>query len=76
VTLLPEGLKPALKPLVDQIQQISVQIELFNQLILEMTKIAYPETQALVQVPGVRALTAVTFVLTVRENIDSRKAAT
>ena len=65
LALLPEGLKPALKPLVDEIERITIQIELFNQDILEMTKTSLPETQALVQVPGVGALTAVTFVLTV-----------
>ena len=65
LALLPEGLKPALKPLVDEIERITIQIELLNQDILEMTKTSLPETQALVQVPGMGALTAVTFVLTV-----------
>jgi transposase len=64
LTILPEGLKPALKPLIDQIEQITLQIEVFNQLILQMAKKTYPETQALVKVHGVGALTAITFVLT------------
>ena len=63
--LLPEGLKPALKPLIDQIEQVTAQIEIYNERIEEMTEQTFPETQALVQVPGVGALTAVTFVLTV-----------
>jgi transposase len=37
---------------------------MFDQLIVQMAKKTYPETQALVKVHGVGALTAVTFVLT------------
>lgn len=62
---LPEGLRPALKPLVDQIEQVTTQIQSYDLLIKEMAKAAYPETQALVQVPGVGSLTAMTFVLTI-----------
>ena len=62
--ILPEGLKPALKPLIEQIEQISKQIEMFDQLILQMARKTYPETQALMKVHGVGVLTAVTFVLT------------
>jgi transposase len=65
LALLPEGLKPALKPLIDQIEQINAQIEVFNEQIEKMTEETFPEAQALVKVPGVGALTAVTFVLTV-----------
>jgi transposase len=65
LAILPKGLKPALKPWIDQIAQISAQVELFDKQIEEMTEETFPETQALVQVPGVGALTAVTFVLTV-----------
>ena len=50
LALLPEGLKPALRPLVDQIEQINTQIEGFNKQIEQMTEETFPETQALVQV--------------------------
>jgi transposase len=72
--LLPEGLKPALKPLIDQIEQVTAQIEIYNERIEEMTKQAFPETQALVQVPGVGALTAITFVLTVGDKNRFQKS--
>ena len=49
------GLKPALKPLIDQIEQINAQIEVFNEQIEEVTEETFPETQALVQVPGARS---------------------
>jgi transposase len=64
LAILPEGLKPALKPLIEQIEQISLQIEVFDQLILQMAKKTYPEAQPLTKVHGVGTLTALTFILT------------
>ena len=64
---LPESLLPALRPLVEQIQLMSEQIREYDRLIVEMTQVSYPETQALVKVHGVGALTAMTFVLTLGE---------
>jgi len=61
---LPEGLLTALGPLVEQIDQLNQQIRHYDRLILEMTQIRYPETEALLTVPGVGPLTAMTFVLT------------
>jgi transposase len=63
--LLPDGLKPALKPLIDQIAQITEQIQIFDKEIDTMADQAFPETRPLTQVFGVGTLTAVTFVLTV-----------
>jgi transposase len=60
--------------LVDQIAQISAQIESFNEQIKEMTNETFPETQVLVQVPGVGALTAVTFVLTLGDKRRFQKS--
>jgi transposase len=65
---LPAGLKPALQPLIEQNAQISAQIEIFDRLIVEMTQKALPETQPLIKVPGVGALTAATFVLTLGDH--------
>lgn len=64
---MPETLLPALKPLVEQILQLSVQIREYDRLIVEMTQSSYPEAQALVKVHGVGTLTAMTFVLTLGE---------
>jgi transposase len=61
---LPEGLKPALKPLLDQIEQMTTQIRAYEREIEQMGKTTYPETQSLVQVHGVGPLTALTYVLT------------
>lgn len=64
LTELPEGLKLALKPLLEQIDQMTRQICAYEREIVQMGKTNYPETQALVQVHGVGPLTAVTYVLT------------
>ena len=64
LAVLPEGLKPALQPLLEHIAQMNAQIYLYDRAILRMIKTGYPETQALVSVHGVGPLTALTFVLT------------
>jgi transposase len=65
--LLPEGLRAALQPLLEQIDQLTEQIKMYDGMIGEMTRTAYPETQALTQVHGVGELTALTFVLTIAD---------
>ena len=65
LALLPDGLQPALKALIDQVAQMSEQIQIFDKEIERMADETLPETQPLVQVFGVGTLTAVTFVLTV-----------
>jgi transposase len=65
--LLSEGLQPALKPLIEQIAEISARIAIFDQMIQRLVKTGFPEMQMLVQVPGVGELTASTFVLTLGE---------
>jgi transposase len=65
LALLPDGLKPALRPLIGQIAQMSEQILVFDKEIEKMADDTLPETRALTQVFGVGTLTAVTFVLTV-----------
>lgn len=61
---LPAGLLTALGPLVEQIDQMSQQIRHYDRLIIEMTQVRYPETEALLKIHGVGPLTAMTFVLT------------
>ena len=65
LSLLPPGLAPALKPLLEQVHQMSERIKAYDQLIAKMAKVDYPETRALDQVHGVGTLTALTFVLTI-----------
>lgn len=64
---MPESLLVALRPLVEQIQLMSRQIREYDRLIVEMTQVHYPETQALTKVHGVGWLTAMTFILILGE---------
>jgi transposase len=64
LAVLPPGLAEALSPLLHQIADMTVKIKQYDRAIEELTKTAYPETQALIRVYGVGHLTALTFVLT------------
>jgi transposase len=62
---LPIELLNIAEPLLQQIELATAQIALCDQRIEELAEGPYAETQALRQVPGVGALTALTYVLTV-----------
>jgi transposase len=64
--LSPELLEVA-EPLLKQIEVATAQIEHCDQRIEELADGIYRETQALRQIPGVGALTALTYVLTVAD---------
>jgi len=62
---LPELLQPALTPLLDLVGEISERIRAYDRQIEQTAKERYPQTEALRQVSGVGALTALAYVLTV-----------
>jgi transposase len=64
---LPPELEPALVPLLEAIATLDAQIRTYDQRIEELAKERYPETALLRQVPGVGALTALTYVLTLED---------
>ena len=64
LNLLPESLRPALVPLCEQIEALTERIRRYDKQIENRADQHYPETIALRRVPGVGALTALTFVLT------------
>lgn len=64
---VPEVLEPALTGLLNVLQEITAQIEDYDQKIEALAGERYPETRWLQQAPGVGTLTALTFVLTVGE---------
>jgi len=64
---VPDALQSALLPLLDVLDQIGAQIDLYDQHIDGLAEHRYPQTRWLRQVPGVGTLTALTFVLTVGE---------
>jgi transposase len=66
---IPERLDSALRPMLEQIESLTVKIKQYDKLVNELAMKKYPETGALRQVKGVGALTSLAFVLTI-ENPD------
>jgi transposase len=64
VAVMSPGLAQALGPVLEQIAEMMLKIKQYDRQIQELGQTKYPETQALVKVPGVGHLTALTFVLT------------
>lgn len=64
---LPAILRPALGPVLDTIQELSVRIRSYEREIEHLADQFYPETATLRQVKGVGALTALAFVLTLED---------
>ncbi len=63
---IPDGLRPALLPLVEAIGELTARIAAAGHEIEALCE-AHPETQALRQVTGVGPITALTFVLTIED---------
>lgn len=64
---LPEPLRPALEPVLEQITSLTDQLFVFDRQIEDLAHSRYPETELLTQVSGVGALTALTYVLTLED---------
>lgn len=59
----PESLRLALLPLLRMIQQLTAEIRLYDRMVTQKAMEAYPETAAILTIPGVGPLTALTLVL-------------
>ncbi|HKI84503.1 MAG TPA: IS110 family transposase [Candidatus Krumholzibacteria bacterium] len=64
---IPTGLKEALEPLLDMLEQITQEIRAYDRRIETLASERYPETGALTQVTGVGTLTALAYVLTLED---------
>jgi transposase len=64
---LPERLRQVLKPLVEQVEELTARIQRSDKTIEQIARKAYPETKLLQQVNGVGTLIALTFVLTLED---------
>jgi transposase len=71
---LPAGLRPALGPVLEVIEDLSRRIEVYDAAVETMAATKYPEVRALTQVTGVGTLTALCFVLTLEEPSRFRKS--
>lgn len=64
---IPAELAPALVPLLETIAATGEQIRAYDRQIEQLAQQRYPETMLLRQVPGVGALTALAYVLTIED---------
>ena len=64
---IPEALRPALGPILEQIGSLTERIKDYDRKLQEISQEHYPETDLLRQVEGIGPLTALTFVLTVED---------
>lgn len=74
---VPEALRPALGPLLDEVDQLSAHIRAYDRHIEALCEQRYPVTKILRQVGGIGPITALAFVVTLedpRRFSNSRKA--
>jgi transposase len=64
---IPPKLRPALSPVLATIAQLTAEIKALDALIEKTARESYPETALLTQVPGVGAITAQCFLLTIED---------
>lgn len=64
---VPESLRPALDPVLEEIVSLNGRIRAFNRQIEVLAQQSYPQTNLLRQVRGVGAITSLAFVLTLED---------
>jgi len=64
---IPESLRPALAPVLGLIAAVTKELARYDRQVETLAATRYPETTVLRQVPGVGALTALSFVLTLED---------
>ncbi len=64
---IPEALRPALGPILEQIGSLTERIREYDRKLEEISKESYPQTALLRQVEGIGPLTALAFVLTLED---------
>jgi len=73
---IPEGLQPAILPLLELLSSLSTQIRAFDRDVQQIAQRHYPETAQLREVRGVGPLTALAFVLTIEDPRRFRRSRT
>ena len=71
---IPEGLRPALQPVMEAIEAISEKIRSFDKEIVTTMQERHPEVKRLSQVPGVGPVTSVGFVLSLEDPARFKKS--
>lgn len=71
---LPAALQQRLRPLLEQVESLTVEIKKLDTSLEQIARTSYPETALLRQVSGVGILIALTFVLTVEDRERFQKS--
>ena len=71
---LPGELQASLRPLVEQVESMTVKIHALDKQLEQIARAQYPETALLKQVSGVGTLIALTFVLTLEDSARFQKS--
>jgi transposase len=74
MTELSAGLQEGLRPLLEQVESLTGQIQKLDKQLEQIARTQYPETQLLRQVSGVGPLIALTFVLTLDDRERFQKS--
>jgi len=74
VESIPDGLRPALLPVIEAIEGLSEKIRAFDKEIATRMEERHPEAKRLSQVPGVGPVTSMGFVLTVEDPSRFKKS--
>jgi len=71
---IPRQLGPALNPLLDTIELLTLQIRQYDRDLADLAKERYPETAELARVRGVGPITSLAFVLTIEDPVRFQDA--
>lgn len=71
---IPEGVREALLPLIEVIEQLTTRIREYDRKIEQLAEDRYPDTAALTQVAGVGSLTALAYILTLEDEQRFRRS--
>ena len=71
---LPDGLREALLPLIEMVEQFTTRIREFDRKVQQLAEDRYPDTEALTQVCGVGSLTALAYILTLEDEGRFRRS--
>lgn len=71
---IPEAIRDALLPMLDQIEHVSQELREYDKRIEKMAKADYSQTQLMRQIPGVGVITSMAFTLTIDDPHRFRKS--
>ena len=73
---MPAELRPALEPVMKSIEELTVRIRHYDQLLKKLSTERYPETEGLHAISGVGPVTALAYVLTIEDSSRFDKSRT